>query len=442
MAARRSFRVLALLELDQGSQADPAASRYFRRNFSVNALDLTFFSLGESFANLRTIIPVFASTLTASPFLIGLIPILGEIGWSLPQIFLSRFSARLQRKLPYVQIVGLLERIPYFFMAWLALRVNVLSANTALGLLVLLVILRSLGAGFVGLPWQEMIADIIPPGRRGSFFGTGFLLGQLAGILGSGLLTFLLASLVYPKGYAVSFFAAFAAMMISWGFMSLTREPELPAHSGELASGQQYGARGALNLLRNNRNFRRYMLSRGLHAFGFMAVAYMAVYALERFSLPQEYAAVFNGVMLVGAIAGNMVGAWLSDRRGSRAALLFATSAWTGALLTALAAGAWELFLVVFFLLGMSSSANLVGDLSLAMDFSTGPDRPVYIGTARTVTGILTIPTPFLAGFLIQAGGYSLMFSAAAIFSLVSMLVLWRAVLEPRSSSSAVLPEA
>ncbi|MBN1265813.1 MAG: MFS transporter [Anaerolineales bacterium] len=434
MASRRSFRVQALLELDKTKDIDPTVSRFFRRNFIANALDLTFFSFGESLANPRTILPVFASTLTTSPFLIGLIPILNDVGWSLPQIFFSRFSARLKRKLPTVLALGVLERLPFLLFGLLALQVMVLPANTAVILLLLAVSLRSFSAGAVGLPWQEMIANIIPAGRRGSFFGTGFLLGQIAGIAGSGIVAYLLAEKAYPEGYAISFFAAFGAMIVSWFLMCLTKEPDQASTNRGFPQDQKYGLQGAVAILKENQNFRRYLISRGLFVIGFMAMAYLAVYAVQSFHLSEEYAAIFSGVMLGGALIGNIAGAALSDRHGSKTALLLATVIWAAALVVALLAASWEVFLLVFFLLGMSNSANTVGDLSIAMDFSTGADRPVYVGTARSMAGFITLPTPFVAGLLIRAGGYSLMMGVALVFVLLSMFVLWRFVREPRQA--------
>lgn len=434
MAPRRSFRVLALLELDKPEEVNPAVRSFFKRNFIVNALDLTFFSFGDSLANMRTILPVFASTLTTSPLLIGLIPILSDVGWSLPQIFFSRFSAKLKRKLPTVMVLGFGERLPYLLLGLLALNLSSMSASTAVALLIGAVLLRSFSAGVVGLPWQEMIAEIIPAGRRGSFFGTGFLLGQFAGIAGSGIVAYLLAERAYPQGYAFSFFAAFAAMVISWFFTSLTKEPEQEAGTRTLPPDQKYGIQGAFKVLRENKNFRYYIVSRGLFVFGFMAMAYLAVYALQTFNLSEKYAAIYSGVMIAGGLVGNIVGAALNDRHGSKAALLFASWTWTAAMVVALLAWSWQIFLIVFILLGISSSANLVGDLSMAMDFSGGSDRPVYVGTARSMAGLFTLPTPFLAGLLIRMGGYQLMMMAALVFTLISILVLWRNVTEPRQA--------
>ncbi len=64
--------------------------RNFRRNFFANVMDAGFWFFGDSFAAAYTILPVFMSTLTDSPILIGLIPALEGAGWFLPQLFLAK----------------------------------------------------------------------------------------------------------------------------------------------------------------------------------------------------------------------------------------------------------------------------------------------------------------------------------------------------------------
>jgi len=438
VAVRRSFRILNLIKPSDSTEVDPEVNRNFPRNFLVNVLDLTFFGFGESFANPRTILPVFASTLTSSPFVIGLIPILNDIGWSLPQIFFTRFTARLPRKLPAILLIGIAERLPFLLLGLLALKLTAVSTQTAVALLLVFVSIRAFSAGIIGVPWQEMLASVIPPGRRGSFFGTGFLMGQLSGIAASSVVAYLLATMVYPQGYTYSFFLAFAGVSISWFFTAMTKEPVVAPEKLAAPADSSFGLQGSREILRSNRNFRRYLVSRGLYVFGFTAMAYLAVYALQTFQLSAQYAGIFSGVMLGGALLGNIIGGALSDRYGSKATLLFASLTWAAALLTALLAPTWEAFLLVFAILGMSNSANTVGDLSIAMDFSTGVERPVYVGTARTVAGLITIPTPFIAGLLVQSGGYKVMMAACLAFTLLSILVLWRMVQEPRPVRAAV----
>ena len=63
----------------------PEVRKNFKRNFFANLMDACFWFFGDSFAAAYTIMPVFISTLTDSPILIGLIPALDGAGWLLPE---------------------------------------------------------------------------------------------------------------------------------------------------------------------------------------------------------------------------------------------------------------------------------------------------------------------------------------------------------------------
>lgn len=63
--------------------------KHFKRNFIANIMDAGFWFFGDSFVAAYTIMPVFISTLTNSPILIGLIPALEGAGWFLPQLCLA-----------------------------------------------------------------------------------------------------------------------------------------------------------------------------------------------------------------------------------------------------------------------------------------------------------------------------------------------------------------
>ncbi|HDH09465.1 MAG TPA: hypothetical protein ENF84_00840, partial [Chloroflexi bacterium] len=69
--------------------------KHYPRNFIVNVLDFSFYSLGLSFASVMTILPLYLSHLTTSTILIGLIPALANTGWTLPQLFTANYVGRL-----------------------------------------------------------------------------------------------------------------------------------------------------------------------------------------------------------------------------------------------------------------------------------------------------------------------------------------------------------
>ena len=108
-----------LLELDRPTpprtDAEIAAEveRNYRWNFAVNLLDGAFFWFGASFASSTTILPLFISKLTSDPLPIGLLAVIAQAAWFLPQLFTANLIERLARKKPVVVNLGLfLERLP------------------------------------------------------------------------------------------------------------------------------------------------------------------------------------------------------------------------------------------------------------------------------------------------------------------------------------------
>ena len=80
------------------SEFEREVERNYRWNFAVNLLDGAFFWFGLSFISSSTIIPLFVSKLTSSALLIGLIAVIGQGSWYLPQVFTANFTERMPRK--------------------------------------------------------------------------------------------------------------------------------------------------------------------------------------------------------------------------------------------------------------------------------------------------------------------------------------------------------
>ena len=86
-----------LLQLDQPvparSDAEIAAEaeRNYPWNFTVNLLDGVAFWFGLNFISSSTVMPLFISKLTPNPLLIGLVAVIAQSGWLLPQLFTAGY---------------------------------------------------------------------------------------------------------------------------------------------------------------------------------------------------------------------------------------------------------------------------------------------------------------------------------------------------------------
>ena len=162
-----------LLQIDQPvssrSEAEVVAEveQNYRWNFAVNLLDGASFWFGLSFISSATIVPLFISKLTDSTLAIGLVAVIAQGAWFLPQLFTANLVERLARKKPVVVNLGFfLERLPM----WLIVLAAVLAGRSATAALLLFLLgyaWHGLGAGVIATAWQDLLARCFPVARRG-----------------------------------------------------------------------------------------------------------------------------------------------------------------------------------------------------------------------------------------------------------------------------------
>jgi MFS family permease len=406
--------------------------QHYRHNFIVNVLDGTFFWAGSSFIASTTILPAYVSRLTDSTLLIGLLSMIGSMGWLLPQLFTANRVQRLPRKKVWPVRIGLFtERLPVVL---LTLSVLLVPAHPiwALVAFYLCYTWHVVGAGLVAVAWQAMVGKVIPDDRRGKFLGLTNFLGTATGVAGSAGAIWVLDRYGFPRGYLWSFAAGAAMIVASWISLALTREP---AHEpeGERLSQQEY-LRQLPAVLRRDPNFGRYLLSQVVAALGGMAGGFLTVYAIGRWDLPDGQAGAYTATMLIGQAVSNLVFGPLADRKGHKVVLELSTL--LGGLAVGLAAlapaPAW--FYAVFALAGAQTAGYLLSGLMIALEFCPEPQRPTYIGLNNTIRGVAYGMAPLLGGWIAGTAGYPPLFGAAAVVSIVALGLLHWWVHEPRKA--------
>jgi MFS family permease len=416
-----------------------SVAKNFRHNAIINTLDISFFFMSDSFWNINTIMPVFAATLTDNPFIIGLMPAIVNAGWFLPQMFIASRVTHTPKILPLSVRLGVLERIPYLLFPMLALAIPNIGNSTALILLILLMTWRGIAGGMSALPWQEVMARVIPISHRARFFGFSRVFGQGAGILGSVLTGLILANLSYPHNYALGFGIAVIIQWLSFASYIQNREPEpeqpdLTISDSALSQPKKPAIDFSMfgGILKKDANFRLYLLARSISFIGNMATAFIAVYAIKAFQLPDEQAAVFTGVILASGVLGYAFWGAVGDRIGPKKIMVLSFICWFAALVVAILSKNIWLYYLVFALFGLYQSGVGVGDSMLIMEFGEESLRPTYLGMGRTLTGSFLLLAPVLAGSLVARFDYNVMFIVAAIFIAIATLLMARVKDIPR----------
>lgn len=415
-------------------EAAAEVERHYRWNLAANLADGTAYWFAASFISASTILPLFISKLTDSPLAIGLVAVISQGSWFLPQIVTARWIEGLPRVKPVVIRFGFfLERLP----VWLLVLAPLLASRSpALALAVFFVAYtwRGLGGGAVGTAWQDLIARCFPVERRGRFLGMANFLGAGAGAAGAALSTWLLRDLPFARNFVYLFAIAAAGTTLSWFFLSLTREPAQPVRPRQSSSRQFLGS--LPRIVRQDGNFRRFLVTRYLIALAGLGMGFVTVAAVQRWQVPDSTVGLYTAANWLGQTGAYLAFGFLADRHGHKLPLELGTLAMAVGLgLAWLAPGPGWMF-VVFVLMGVYLSALLGSGLLIVLEFSGPERRPTYVGITNTTVGLVNVLSPLL-GTALAAAGYGWAFAASALAGLLAWAALHWGVQEPRHTTSS-----
>ncbi len=374
--------------------------KHVRHNFLVNVLDGGFFGMAIGFASFVTIIPLFVNKFTDSSLLIGLIASIHLVGWQLPQILTANHVAQLRRFKPMVIFMTIHERWPFLGMAFVALFAAQLGNTLVLILTFILMTLQALFGGFTATAWQSMIAKVMPPNRRGTFYGAQSSAANLLSSLGALIAgAILLASGGSNEGFALTFLLSGVLMFVSFAFIAMNREPASEPAIEKPLSGVEFRRR-LIGILRRDGNYRTFILARMLIQAASIGSAFYTVFAVRQFNMDEGTAGIMTGVFLLAATIGNPLCGWLGDRYSRR--IIFAVGGLLAgaSALVALAAPDVSWFYLVFALLGLSNGASWTSANAMTADFGGEKERPFYISLVNTLIAPVTLLAPIIGGFL------------------------------------------
>jgi MFS family permease len=445
LSARLLYILRWFLELHRpptyGSEAEIAAEveRNYRWNFTANLLDVTLFWFGFSFISSTTVVPLYISKLSDSPLPLGIAAVIAQASWFLPQLLTANIVERLPRKKPVVVRVGfLLERLPIWLTVVSAL-VAVRSPGLALILFLLGYAWRGLGAGFVATSWQDLIARAFPTERRGRFMGISLFSGTVVGTVAALLSGRILDTFPFSTNFVYNFLFAASFVTLSWFFISQTREPASPGRPPRRSNRQFVNE--LPGIMRQDANFRRFLLARVLIAFGALGTGFVTVSAVHRWGIPNSTVGTYTAAQLIGQAVATPGFGLLADRFGHKLTLEMGALAAALAFTLAWLAPSQEWYFLVFALLGAMNGAIIVSGILIVMEFGPQDKRPTYAGLANTAVGVASVAAP-LIGAALATTSYYLVFALSAGITLVGLLLLHFRVREPRHVTRPLKIEA
>lgn len=393
-----------------------------RRNFISGLWHGAFLALGMALTQPTTVISAFVAELTGSTIWVGGLATVLTVASAFPQLFVARWLSPVVYKKPY--LLGAIY-LRVFSWATLAFLIYSISSQYPLILawsLVSLLILFYAGGGLANVPYMEVIGKVIPPGKRGAFFGGKSALAAPLSIGAAFLAKDILAKVNYPNNYALLFaLAALGLGIASFGFVAI-KEPASDNNGQHRQSWQTYFKQVFTAI----KNLRELAIAQLLTGFSLMVLPFYVVYAREELGAPPDAVGWFLLAQVVGGILLSPIWARVVDRSGSRLMLFFCAilSTLTPLLAILLSPFGWQAMLIVFFLSGATFNGRVVGFQSSLLDLAPPVERGTYAGANE----LLILPVAFLsliAGFLLQSWSYQNLFLLATPFIGAGAVVIW-----------------
>lgn len=411
-------------------------SKHFRdenvkRNFFLNVFDGSIFSFAMSFVSLQTVLPVFVKKISGSDIAVGMIPVIWLVGFNFPQIFISNHVRKLGYKKPWLLKTALVQRIPWLVLAFLTyFFIENVESNAALIIIFLGLAFAAFG-GSINLPgWFDLISKITPVQLRGRLFAYRSVLGAAMGIFGGWIVSLILDSVDYPKNFSSLFLIAFLVMMISYTFLILLKE-EKPNHPQNLMTYKEFIKRLS-SILKEEKNFRNFIIADSLMMLALMSNAFLAVNAIEKFSLSDAYAGYFTIIMMLSMVSGSLYFGYLADKKGHKLNLIWSSVFTLLACVTALASPSVEIYFICFAASALTISLTQVSRLTIIAEICMEDDRPTYISLTNLITAPFVL-SGLLGGWIATSFGYNAVFIIAGVFAAFAFIWLNYKVIEPRN---------
>ncbi|HKJ54569.1 MAG TPA: MFS transporter [Nitriliruptoraceae bacterium] len=349
----------------------------------VGALTLT--KVGDRIIDPKTVLAWFLETVAAPAAFIGLLVPIRESGALLPQAAISPWVARHERRTRVWVLGAIGQAVAAAGMAAVAVALTGAAAGVALiGLLAVFAIARSL----CSLSIKDVMGRTIPAGTRGKVTGwADSASGLVALTVGVGLGRVEAAP---ATTFAWLFVAAAGLWLLAIAVLVGIDEPR-----GREDDANAEGIRDALALLRDDVDFRHFVLARMLLLASALTPPFVVVLAIE--STGDDISGLGPFVIASGlaSLLGGRVWGGMADR-SSR--LVMATAAGTAAIVVGfVVVAAWQdvdrlwVWAMLYFVLALIHTGARVGRSTYVVELGDRGARTSYVAVSNTVMGVLLL---------------------------------------------------
>lgn len=370
------------------------ACKHVPGNFFLIILSSTLTKLGDALSNPKTVLAWLMGYVGAPVAMIGFLVPIRESGSMILQIFIAGLIRKIAIR-KWIWVSGSL--LQFAAMTGIGVAAFYFDGNRAGWIMLLLLIVFSFSRGFSSVASKDVQGKTIPKSRRGRLNGYSTAVSGLL-VVASGIFMLLRSG----EGTTVRFYMFlifFAGLLWVMGAAVYSRVKEFP---GETSGGRiTFGdAISRLSLLKKERHFRNFVITRSLLLCSALTAPYYIVLAQEYLGKDLFILGLFivaNGV--ASSISAPVWGKWadVSSRKVMvRAALITAA---TGIVLFVIVTWipglnhSYWIYPTAFFILGIAHSGVRLGRKTYVIDMAGGNRRTDYVAVSNTIIGVVLLIT-------------------------------------------------
>ncbi|MHC5005465.1 MAG: MFS transporter [Planctomycetota bacterium] len=397
------------------------AHRADPRNVAVLVTSSALTKIGDELANPKTVLAWLLPFVGAPSFLVGLLVPIRESGSLLPQPIIAGFIRRMARRKPAWLLGALVQCAAVVAIGLAATTLTGAAAGwTIIGGLVVF----SLARGICSIASKDILGKTVPKTRRGRVTG---LAASVAGLAATGAGLWLTGvGEIEPATYGWLVVAAGLTWLVAAGVFSLLDEAR-----GETAEGGNalLDAWRRLGLLRTDRRFRRFVMTRALLVSTALAAPYYVLLAQEAGGARASQLGLFVVASSLARSLSSVIWGRLADVSSRNVLVAAATMASALGVATfivdraapQLMAATWACP-AAFFLLGVAHAGVRLGRKTYVVDMAAGNRRTDYVAVSNAVIGAVLLLTGSL-------GALSTFLAPSSILLVLAVLGLAGAVL-------------
>ena len=407
-----------------------AMSEHQRRNFLFLMLDGATFAFAISLLSETTIIPAFIQQLSGSSVLVGLVAATFAIGRYLPQLIGAHLVRGRSRRKPMLLTIVIAERVGILAIAGTAQLIGAVDTGVVLGLFFLAFCAYAVTTGLIGPVYGDFVAKALTRGR-GWFYGSVQLLGGVLGFSAALVAENIIRTNEFPQGIQLCFWICFGLSFLSIFFIAGLRE--VPYPHVEPRPRLLTTIREIPSLISGDRVYGRFVTARAFLAFSTFGVGFVVVDGIDR-GLRTSDAALLAAVFILSqAVLGFLLGL-IGNYFGWRIVVILGGVLIAAGMAGAVVAEALPAYIAIFAALGGANAVTVIGDPNMSIELAPAEKTSLYLGTTSTLLAPFFILGPLAAGALVVPLDYPPVFTGAAVFAVVGIVLALR-VREPRKST-------